>query len=112
MPEPGYTPHIWNRSFWIENTDPESLKARFADNLKAAGFTILAFSEHHFQPQGYTALWLLGESHLALHTFPETGKSYLELSSCNEGMLLRFMDLCEKEFVLIPHSPEPQKSIL
>ena len=35
------------------------------------------------EPEGYTALWLLGESHFAIHTFPEEQKTYIELSSCN-----------------------------
>lgn len=50
--------------------------------LRRATFNVLNFSEYHFQPAGWTALWLLGESHLAVHTFPEHGTSYLELSSC------------------------------
>ena len=38
--------------------------------------------EHYFEVQGYTALWLLSESHFALHTFPEEHKMYIEISSC------------------------------
>ena len=34
-------------------------------------FEILGEVEHVFQPQGYTLLFLLSESHLSLHTFPE-----------------------------------------
>lgn len=52
--------------------------------LIKAGFIILNRMEHHFMPQGYTAIWLLAESHLAVHTFPESGKTYVELSSCNQ----------------------------
>lgn len=36
-----------------------------------------------FTEEGYTAIWLLGESHFAIHTFPEQGKTYIELTSCN-----------------------------
>jgi S-adenosylmethionine decarboxylase len=32
----------------------------------------------------------LAESHLAIHTFPEEGKTYIELSSCNERMQKAF----------------------
>lgn len=59
--------------------------------LLGAGFTILNFVEHHFQPQGYTALWLLAESHCALHTFPEEERSYIELSSCNGDLYVNFV---------------------
>ena len=27
-------------------------------------------------------LWLLAESHFAIHTFPEENKMYIEISSC------------------------------
>ncbi len=75
--------NIWNHHQWITETDPLVLKNMFEQTLKKAGFTIVNFVEYHFQPQGYTALWLLAESHFAVHTFPECGKSYIELSSCN-----------------------------
>lgn len=60
--------------------------------LATSGHTILNFVEHHFEPQGYTALWLLGESHLAIHTFPEHGRSYVELSSCMFPLYRRFVN--------------------
>lgn len=34
-------------------------------------------------PGGHTALFLLSESHLSLHTFPETGLATLNLYCCN-----------------------------
>ena len=49
--------------------------------------------DHHFSPQGYTALWLLTESHFAVHTFPEFGRSYIELSSCNLEFYQAFLKL-------------------
>lgn len=47
--------------------------------------------EHYFEPQGYTCLWLLSESHFAIHTFPEANKTYIELSSCNRQMYENFL---------------------
>lgn len=60
--------------------------------LRRSGFSVLNVSEHHFQPQGYTALWLLCESHFAVHTFPEFGRSYIELSSCNLEYYQNFLN--------------------
>jgi S-adenosylmethionine/arginine decarboxylase-like enzyme len=42
---------------------------------------------HAFPPRdgalgGHTGLWLLAESHLALHSFPERGAMTLDLHSC------------------------------
>jgi S-adenosylmethionine decarboxylase len=81
---------IWHKNYWITETDPKILKADFDIRLKAAGFGICDFMEKHFEPYGYTAIWLLSESHLAVHTFPEEGKSYVELSSCIEDPFRAF----------------------
>ena len=87
------TAQIWNDSGWITETDKDVLKEKYTSMMKECGFHILDFTEHIFQPQGYTALWLLGESHFAIHTFPEFGKSYYELSSCNKEYFKKFLDL-------------------
>ena len=81
---------IYNYRDWIEEIQPERLKHYFEALLNRSGFEILGFMEHHFSPQGYTAIWLLGESHFAIHTFPEEHKSYIELSSCDSTMYDNF----------------------
>ena len=83
-------------SDWIDETNPETLKSIFDPMLKSAGFGVLNFMEHHFSPQGYTGLWLISESHFAIHTFPEEGKTYIQLSSCNRSMYFKFLELHEK----------------
>ena len=76
---------IWNFKAWIKCTEPEELNGFFDHALREAGFTILKELEYHFEPMGYTKLYLLCESHFAIHTFPEENKTYIELSSCNEA---------------------------
>jgi S-adenosylmethionine decarboxylase len=61
---------IWNHRSWIGETDAHRLRERFDVLLRQAGFGLVGFSEAHFEPHGYTAVWLLAESHFALHTFP------------------------------------------
>jgi len=89
---------IDNYTTWINNANHDQIKSEIEDLLTSSGFTILNFMEHHFEPQGYTALWLLAESHCALHTFPEEDKSYLELSSCNTQMYVDFVVAFNKHF--------------
>lgn len=74
---------IYNYTAWIEECEPTRIAQAMDVLLDEAGFHVLQFTDHHFEPQGYTAIWLLSESHLAVHTFPEEGKTYIELSSCN-----------------------------
>lgn len=73
---------MFNAREWIAITDASFLKHTFDESLKSSGFEILSYQEKHFKPFGYTGLWLLGESHFAVHTFPEHNKTYFELSSC------------------------------
>lgn len=73
---------IYNFSIWIEETNPTILYDYFMEKLNNANFGVENVIEKHFKPQGYTALFLLSESHLAIHTFPEEKQTYIELSSC------------------------------
>lgn len=88
--------NIYSHKIWSVCIDPKALKDTYEGLLKEIGFTIILFNEHHFPEQGYTCFWLLGESHLAIHTFPESGKSYIELSSCNKDKLDLFIGKTDK----------------
>ena len=59
-----------------------SVNKMFEPALIESGFCILKQCEHFFPVQGYTGLWLLSESHFALHSFPEANQIYAELTSC------------------------------
>ncbi|MAH47735.1 spermidine synthase [Candidatus Pacearchaeota archaeon] len=86
---------IWNRTYWVEldgNWPGDGLIKLLQRSLEQSGFEILGHQSYQFKPQGKTCLWLLAESHLALHTWPEHGVAYLELSSCNEEKSLSFND--------------------
>jgi S-adenosylmethionine decarboxylase len=87
---------IYNYKTWVDNTDEAYLKKLMSELLKKAGFSIINAIEHSYSPQGYTAVWLLAESHLAIHSFPEANKTYIEISSCNESKNNQFVELLEK----------------
>ncbi len=89
-------PQIFNLKGWIEIVDETILKDAFSDILSQAGFQTLNYSSHQFPVNGFTAFWLLAESHLALHTFTESGWCYIELSSCNKQKTLQFKELCKQ----------------
>ena len=48
------------------------------------GFTVLNKIEHQFEPQGFTLLYLLSESHLSIHTFPEKKYVAIDLYTCKK----------------------------
>lgn len=48
-----------------------------------ANATLIEMTIHQFHPQGITALALLAESHLSIHTWPETGYAAVDLFTCS-----------------------------
>ncbi len=91
---------IYNYNTWVDNTDETFLKKLMNRLLEEAGFNIINAIEHSYSPQGYTAVWLLAESHLAIHSFPEANKTYIEISSCNEKKNKQFIKLLEKQCLI------------
>ena len=73
---------LFNFRCWINESETSLLKKSMHAILVKCDFEILGQIDHQFKPQGYTALWLLGESHLAIHTYPEHNTTYIELTSC------------------------------
>jgi S-adenosylmethionine decarboxylase len=47
-------------------------------------YTILNKSQHIFEPQGFTALYLLSESHISIHTFPEENYAAIDIYTCRQ----------------------------
>ena len=49
--------------------------------------TLLGELSHKFSPQGVTALVLLAESHISIHTWPESGYAAVDVFTCGEHTL-------------------------
>lgn len=58
------------------------------DTLRAAaenaGATWMGQVSHKFDPQGVTALGLLSESHISIHTWPEVGYAACDVFTCGD----------------------------
>jgi S-adenosylmethionine/arginine decarboxylase-like enzyme len=48
------------------------------------GITVINSTSHTFPGGGFTGLILLGESHAAIHTWPEHGRAWVELATCGD----------------------------
>lgn len=55
------------------------------DIAQECQLTVLQISHHSFKPHGLTALYLLSESHISIHTWPESNRFALDVYSCKEG---------------------------
>lgn len=51
----------------------------------ASGATILKTVFHKFDPQGITAICLLSESHISVHSWPEENKAALDIYTCGSA---------------------------
>ena len=49
---------------------------------RQAGLHVVDSVTHLFSPQGISAVLLLSESHVAIHTWPEEGGGYVTLTTC------------------------------
>ena len=46
--------------------------------------TLLDITSHKFEPQGVTAVALLSESHISIHTWPEKGIAVCDIFTCSD----------------------------
>lgn len=46
--------------------------------------TLLSLSSHKFEPQGVTAIAMLAESHISMHTWPELGMAVCDVFTCGD----------------------------
>ena len=51
-------------------------------SANASGATVLQTISHKFDPHGVTAICLLSESHISIHTWPETGEAAVDVFTC------------------------------
>lgn len=65
-------------------SDSDFLKEVMLTAIKEANMTLLDFSCQAFQPQGLTAVALLAESHMTIHTYPEIGYAAIDVFTCGD----------------------------
>ena len=54
---------------------------------KLANATVLNLISNKFEPQGVTAIALLAESHISIHTLPESNYSAVDIFTCGQNMM-------------------------
>ncbi len=60
-----------------------SIREACLDATRVSGLVCVGDVFHQFEPQGVTGTVLLSESHLAIHTWPESGFVTLDVYVCN-----------------------------
>lgn len=70
--------------------DTDELENIAVSIVKRLRFEIVEKAFHAFEPIGKTLIFILSQSHLALHTYPENKMIHIDLVSC--------LELTEKDF--------------
>jgi S-adenosylmethionine decarboxylase len=64
--------------------DADYIQQSLRNAATTAGATFLKETCHRFDPQGVTALALLAESHISIHTWPESGYAAVDVFTCGD----------------------------
>ncbi|MGI9196839.1 MAG: adenosylmethionine decarboxylase [Candidatus Nanopelagicales bacterium] len=72
--------------------DPSGLEALLIDASEGAGATVLQAHSHAFEPHGATAVVVLAESHVSIHTWPEWGGATIDAYTCGSADPERLVD--------------------
>ncbi|MBO8230871.1 adenosylmethionine decarboxylase [Prochlorococcus marinus str. MU1404] len=67
--------------------DESFLRCTLTRAAKFARATVLNLMSNKFEPQGVTAIALLAESHISIHTWPESNYSAVDIFTCGQNML-------------------------
>jgi len=67
--------------------DESFLRCTLNRSAKLAKATVLNLISNKFEPQGVTAIALLAESHISIHTWPESNYSAIDIFTCGQNMM-------------------------
>ena len=67
--------------------DESFLRCILSRAAKLAKATVLNLISNKFEPQGVTAIALLAESHISIHTWPESNYSAVDIFTCGRNMI-------------------------
>ena len=75
------------RCDWEKLNDESFLRCTLNRAAKLANATVLNLISNKFEPHGVTAIALLAESHISIHTWPESNYSAVDIFTCGKNMM-------------------------
>ncbi|NOZ01018.1 MAG: adenosylmethionine decarboxylase [Deltaproteobacteria bacterium] len=83
----------------VDLNDPELVMDTLIKACEVAGATLKECTRHHFSPYGVTAVVIIAESHLAVHTWPEYDFAAVDLFTCGvEVDTIKAFDFIKEAF--------------
>ena len=98
--------------------DESFLRCTLNRAAKLANATVLDLISNKFEPQGVTAIALLAESHISIHTWPESSYSAVDIFTCGQNMMPELASqyliesLMAKEYSLRVIERNPPEAVL
>jgi len=65
-------------------TDVDAVREMMVGAANASRATIMEVAFHRFEPQGVSGVVVLAESHISIHTWPETGYAAMDFYTCGD----------------------------
>lgn len=95
--------HLFNAWLSGDFSDSVLIWHKFLETInKLPDVTVLATLKHDFPGGGLSGVAIIGESHIAVHTWPEEDKAWVEIATCGDPAALdAFETLLEKDYTLI-----------
>lgn len=79
--------------------DIDFIEQAMRDCVDAAGATLLHIHLHHFTPNlGVSGVAVLAESHISVHTWPETGFAAFDVFMCGDTEPQKAVDVLKSAF--------------
>jgi S-adenosylmethionine decarboxylase len=103
---------IYFEHFPVELEDVDFWKILGNEALSLGSFSVMGSAIHKFEPEGMSGFWLLSESHLSFHTWPEEKRIFLDLFSCgDETQTKKTVDFLIKGFEELKGNVESRKDL-
>ena len=91
--------HIIIDLYGASNLDSvEAIEQAMMDIIAYTGATLLHQYYHTFEPHGVTGFTCLAESHISIHTWPETGAAAFDIFMCGDSEPELAIPLLERHF--------------
>lgn len=78
--------------------DPDLIKTILVDAIEMSGANIIDYRQHQFPVQGVSFIFLLSESHLSIHTWPEHGYASIDMYTCGRSNPLSACNYIKEKF--------------
>lgn len=97
-------------------TDPEFIETTLAEAVSMLGLTILEKCTRKYSPEGVTTVFVLAESHISIHTWPERRFAGLDIYTCGDTTTSDAYEYLKKKFepadakaIIVERGPESRE---